>query len=867
MMGMIILALILSILVGVALAYAMYKSSIGIIEALALGLFFIISFVAVLAVVSKFLIGLTIGALWFFVVHILILVVVIVLSRQFFGKLREFLSWGNVNKEVSLRVSSLEVAFISFLFVMALAYVYFMFTYDTAFKAGGAVYQYLALVKLTESVLGLENYHLAADTYPYAYLYDPRLGPNFVFIAILKAIFGLGIETAAVVMGLLNFLLFYASLFSFVKELRDNKTAFIVCLILLFVVPPYVLFPIYSYFTFIDMLRAALFPQFFALGVMFIGLWAELRSENISNIKWNLLITKILVAFVLVTSHILTFAAFLIIDLLFILEDIIKSKNKKYAITNKLWISVIPIGVGVALSLLWPLNNSLYLLFLTIFSMSKPAGTMISEKEPLLARQKNFIGIILVSIYGLPFIIMKRRNIALTLWVISFVAISAPYLGPWEQNFPLHLFVLFRFMPLIRLPLTIGIADGLFMLFSFLERINIGRSRRARLKRYVVGAIPMLIILGLFVNISMQGYRTSYINYVLKKNNLIPKLKAILDPYDDEGGVLLALPYASYIAQAISNFSVLTVIKGQYGNPITAELYRNRTEALYDLFKSYDFMLWLGTILEFNVTHILLERVGPHQLILMALVDQLGCQVLYDGWFYKLLKVPHNLGIRNYIVNPSFEYGLAGWHYWGEGTVSISGISIDRNHSVLLEVEANSGLHIQTNRYYPILAGDNISISFYAKVVGNISSLHVGIGFSNRDKRVVGAVIQPLEVHNDTWWKYNITISVPAFLRGRMLFRVAIDAYAGEGGGSVYIDNVTCKTQTKLKLSDIVYIDHRMILDANIKKLFNRLITVHGDLILLGIILATIQIVVLAIETKTVELHLRMRSLKLVKKR
>ena len=72
-----------------------------------------------------------------------------------------------------------------------------------------------------------------------------------------------------------------------------------------------------------------------------------------------------------------------------------------------------------------------------------------------------------------------------------------------------------------------------------------------------------------------------------------------------------------------------------------------------------------------------MENVGPYPLTLMALVDQLGCKILYEDKNLRLLKVPQKPGVRNFIVNPSFEYDLVGWHYWGEGNVMASNTAIE----------------------------------------------------------------------------------------------------------------------------------------------------------------------------------------------
>jgi len=160
----------------------------------------------------------------------------------------------------------------------------------------------------------------------------------------------------------------------------------------------------------------------------------------------------------------------------------------------------------------------------------------------------------------------------------------------------------------------------------------------------------------------------------------------------------------------------------------------------------------------------------------------------------------------------------------------------------MLEVEENGGLHIETNRYYPILARDNITISFSARIEGNISSLRVGLGFTDKNRKIIGKIIRPLDMHNNTWWNYNLTIMAPNFSNDKMLFRIAIDAYAGEGGGTVYIDNVVCRIKTKLRLIDITYTDPRMILDNHTKKLLDRLIVMHGNLMILSIPLTILQV-------------------------
>ena len=234
-----VLLLLLSFTIGALFARFLFYPT-DIIEFLSLSIFLGELLVSIYALVFALLLKVILNIFVLVLMLPLSLVCLVVYdykfgSRFIFGWMKS--PWRQITVKKILRYlrkEKIELVYLLVILSVVAAYTYISLNYRIMFRSGGDVFQHMALLKLMEEILGLRNYYLVSETYPMGYTYDPRLGPNFVFVAVVVSLSRIDNEAGLIIMGILNIILLYTSIYMFVKELRNKEIAIIVGIILLF---------------------------------------------------------------------------------------------------------------------------------------------------------------------------------------------------------------------------------------------------------------------------------------------------------------------------------------------------------------------------------------------------------------------------------------------------------------------------------------------------------------------------------------------------------------------------------------------------------------------------------------------------------
>ncbi len=537
--------------------------------------------------------------------------------------------------------------------IISLIYVCSFINYDFPMRGGGDTYAYIAYLKVLKNIMGLSNYCEVPNLFPYLYRKDPRLGVNVITMSIISGLINIDEITTVMIAGVFNIFILYFSLYSFVNRLVNSRAVALLSVLLLIVISPIGgVGADFEYFSYPFLLFYAHHPQLFGLGVAFALLTIDLYQLYHKSLR--ILLLKAILVIILFTSHPLSGLIYIIT--FFILSIVYRSESvRKYIL-----LSFSAILTGVVISNYYPFNSQMNG-FITMLNMI--VGTHESSIKQLVLKEKClqpaiWIGLLrsstntlLLPSYGLIFFKKNRKEgIFLLFWMLTLIFIALPDLGPWATINPIPI-MLYRFIIIAKVPLIISISESTlpFILktsfktrFSKHVKLQIIFKEKYR-KREILSALLLIMV------VSISAIDHSGLKHL---TSLGPsELQFLfLHRFDDEGGVLLAAnPSDSYVIQAITNFSVITIPGGNLPSPLYLSENMKRTLELYETFKANDADTWLKTIRKYNVTHILIRKryflwfaigvtLRSNYIDIVNLLNNTYCKVIYSDDYFILLK-------------------------------------------------------------------------------------------------------------------------------------------------------------------------------------------------------------------------------------
>ena len=452
---------------------------------------------------------------------------------------------------------------------LVLSYVFSFFFYNLPYRQYGDVPNHIATIKQ------LQNQILKGDVisnvFPDLYRNSPHNGVYFILVLLVSIIFGLSIMKSFFIFGIINIILLYIGLYSFIfNYLKDKKIA--ITSVLLFILLSGIDLKIHgSSFAFIDLMVSAHYPVIFSSALMLIAL--SLNISYLFNPSKKYFLISLILAFMLFNSHLLI--GFIYFGLLFLLliTEYLKNQGNKIRILKLS--SIIPLTLIIAL--FWPF----YSYFLQ-FVKSNPI-----QVKPIFSIEEEFFklrDIILPSILGIVFLIRKKYSFLL-IWSIVFLIISFSFL------FPVRIPLYWRFAFLLKIPLIIGLGIGLVEW----QKLNLGY------KRFFF----MLVVF--FLIISSLTLQNKKMDLLLEKDNNLNKYFFVTETIP-EGSVVFSDKWTSYFLPVMGDYYVLIVPWEHVENIDVRDSIMEREKEIEIIFKENKKEKWKNFIDEYNIDYFLLVK-------------------------------------------------------------------------------------------------------------------------------------------------------------------------------------------------------------------------------------------------------------------
>jgi len=536
----------------------------------------------------------------FLIVSVILISVLVLLTNE---RIRFDIS--SMKKPIKC-VNQYEKMFFFLLLSSVLIYSIFSLVYDLPYRGYADTPQHIGSIKLIENIMGIKENYMTTNTYPYLYRGDCRLGINFVVAAIMGSLIGVKTIYAIILLGIFNIILLLSSIFFLIKEYtRKDSVAFTTVALILALHPFGARIPS-GYFSMGDLFLAH-YPQIFGCSLVFISValdlyWLRSRNEKVIIIKAVTFTT-------LLISHILSAVMYALLFLSLIISMIIEKKIKEAK--EIILRTFIASSVGMVLAYFWPLHCWLNTV---IFELcNKPVVPIIQTKwfrsTGMYLRIQDSLGVLLPIIVGIIPLIKKRR---LFMIFISIPAILIGLVGLYVFLFtdiPIFMLILYRFLPLSRIPLIMGLSESLVVQHSnkiFLKLFY----KNKKFKLTFSKRNMMLVLMTIFCILSIKE---SGIGWLFSLNNPLEDL-GFLDEFDDGGVLLVEWQYTSYLVQAFSNFSTVLTLPPHYSTSNfknAEEAYRRIDEVktvLNNVATKKDLEGLLHLINQYNITHVLLSR-------------------------------------------------------------------------------------------------------------------------------------------------------------------------------------------------------------------------------------------------------------------
>ncbi len=416
--------------------------------------------------------------------------------------------------------------------------------------------------------------------------------------------------------GTINIILLILSLYYFCYKYTKNETISLLFLYLILSYSSEHSWVGTGFYSFSDLILIAHYPKIFSLSLMLISL--TICMEYIEKNKLKYLTISFFLTLILFNSHLLTGFIYFIILHLLLLNQILKNR---YLYIKEILL-VLPLYASMIILLYWPYYN-----WITTLKMAGnvPLLPIIIGKPIMGAPTQYSINYIckILHLYdfGLIFLVIgiysfiKNKDIFLITWTIFFILISFSFL------FPIKIPLSWRFIPYIKIPLSIGVSNEIVKVIK--------KSKNEFKKAFTLIALGIICIYFLIGGINKLNYLfnlDAYNDYVF------------LTKFNDPGSIILTYnAYDSYVIQGITDFSVL-IIPLSHADKSLWNLIIQRKDEIKNAYHSNEKYILESLIEKYNINYVLLlknERQYDYKLII-KLID---CDILYSNDKFLLIKI------------------------------------------------------------------------------------------------------------------------------------------------------------------------------------------------------------------------------------
>ena len=462
------------------------------------------------------------------------------------------------------------IALLVLILVFMILYTFFFFHEQLPLREPGAdSYAHLGILRVVKDQMGLGE-EVAPNMFPGLYKGNERNGINYVVMALISSLPGASDLTALYITGLFGIMLFLSGIYFLTRTLcASSRVAFLAAVFSLLICSAE-FFARGSSFSFVELLAYAHYASTLAMGLMMYAIAVNIRYLRGGG--WKLYVLQVILAALVFNIHLLTGMQYFLV--LLILVAVYAAWERHLAKKHVMLILIIP--ASLLLASLWPLYH-----WWTIFGGGDVALAEPGEKFSSLG---YFMRTTVLYLLGLPFLLkIKRERIFLLAWVFTFALVGISFL------FPISMAFYWRFTYMLRIPLVIGMAMGLGMDIWLLSR-------------WRTVAIPaILAVAAVFVGFSLWITFQRY-EKIMESNGY-----AMVEAFSGygEGGVgLAAYPLQGYDLMGISEYNVVTIMRGH----ADAEIVEERFERLEDAMFNPEARKWLDLIEEFGLTQALINR-------------------------------------------------------------------------------------------------------------------------------------------------------------------------------------------------------------------------------------------------------------------
>lgn len=461
-------------------------------------------------------------------------------------------------------------ALILLILVMFACYGYFFSAEHMPFRSPGFdSFNHVGLLRLVKSKIGLSS-PLDTNLFPALYEGNPRLGVNYVAMALVSALLGLSDHAAVFVFGLVGIALFLSGFYYLTLTLGGSRRAAFLAALFSLVLGGFDLLPHGNCFSFVEMLIDAHYASLYAMGLMMFALALNVRYMK-SGRRGDYLV-QLLLSLLVFNIHLLTgIEYFLLLVMLVIIYSVVER-----SFTRRHLHVLLTIPATLALASLWPLYHWWSIFGKNPLSLGGREGK-ITSIQPFLEQSVLFF-------IGLPFLFRcQKERFFLLGWASAFALVTLSY------NMPLSVSYYWRFLYPMRIPLVIGLALGL------------GKDIW-ELRRWRYFALPTILVIALaFLGTSL--WRTGLRLTETMRKNAYSSVAAFSEHAGD-GKRLAALPGPGYDLMGMSSFQVISVMEGHAPN----DTIFTRNELLYNAFGNPDPALWKDLLDRFHIDMVLVPR-------------------------------------------------------------------------------------------------------------------------------------------------------------------------------------------------------------------------------------------------------------------